>query len=99
MASRYSSVRPPRRANGTPSAANSSADHPTPTPSINRPSLSRSRLAALLATTTGLSSGSSSTPVASRIRSVTAQAKPRTMNGSSRSAPAGTAICPSAEYG
>src|SRR6185436_14550806 len=44
MAATYSAARAPRRANGTPSASNSSRDQPTPTPSVSRPPLKTSRL-------------------------------------------------------
>ena len=63
------------------------------------PPESTSSVAACLAMTTGLCSGSSSTPVASWIRVVTAAAKVRVSSGSSQSASAGTAMRPSAEYG
>ena len=99
IAATYSAVRRPRPANGTPSAANSSADQPIPTPSVSRPPDSTSSVAACLAVTTGLCSGSSSTPVASPILVVTAAAKLRPSSGSSQSAEAGTAIRPSPEYG
>lgn len=57
MAATYSAVRAARRANGTPSASNSSRDQPMPTPRSSRPPESVSRVAACLATTTGLCSG------------------------------------------
>lgn len=50
----YSSVRAPRRSNGTPSASNSSSSHPIPTPRRSRPLLITSSVAACLAMTTGL---------------------------------------------
>ena len=97
IAATYSAVRAARCSNGTPSAANSSLDHPTPTPRVSRPPLNRSRLAACLATTTGLCSGSSSTPVATPIRDEAAAAKLSAIIGSSQSACAGTAMTPSSE--
>ena len=45
----FSSVRAPRSSNGTPTAANSSASHPTPTPAIARPPERTSRVASCLA--------------------------------------------------
>ena len=96
MAATYSSVRAPRRAKGTPSASNSSRDHPMPTPKVSRPSDNRSRLAACFATITGLCSGSRRTPVATPMVEVAAAAKLRHTIGSSQSAVDGTAICPSA---
>ena len=66
-----------RRANGIPSAANSSADQPTPIPSVSRPSHKTSSVAICLAASTGLCSGSSKIPVARPIRCVTAAAKLR----------------------
>ncbi len=54
IAARYSSVIAPRSANGTPSAALSSASHPAPTPSTTRPPESASSEATILAVTTGL---------------------------------------------
>ena len=99
MASTYSLVRAPRRSNGTPSASNSSRDQPMPMPSVSLPPLSVSSVAACLATSTGLCSGSSSTPVAIRMVEVAAAAKLNPINGSIQSASAGTAIRPSSEYG
>ena len=99
IAATYSAVRAARRSNGTPSASNSSRDHPMPTPSVNRPPHNVSSVAACLATTTGLCSGSSSTPVARRIDEVAAAAKLNPIIGSIQSAVDGTAICPSSEYG
>ena len=99
IAATYSAVRAPRRANGTPSASNSSRDQPTPTPSVSRPPLRTSSDAACLATSTGLCSGRSSTPVARAIVRVAAAAKLRPMSGSSQSASAGTAMRPSSAYG
>ena len=68
----YSSIRAPRSWNGTPRAANSSASQPTPTPSVTRPPDRWSSVAISFAVTTTLRCGSTSTPVASRIRSVRA---------------------------
>ena len=99
MASTYSAARAARRANGTPSASNSSRDHPMPMPNVNRPPDSLSSVAACLASSTGLCSGSSSTPVAMRIVEVAAATKLSPIIGSSQSASAGTAIRPSSEYG
>jgi hypothetical protein len=62
----YSAVRLPRRANGTPSAANSSRDQPIAIPRVSRPLERVWRLAACLASNSGVCSGSSSTPVAAR---------------------------------
>ena len=56
-------------------------------------------MAACLATSTGLCSGSNSTPVAMPIVDVAAAAKLSPISGSIQSAVAGTAICPSSEYG
>ncbi len=99
IASRYSRARWPRRANGTPIASNSSRDQPTPIPSVSRPPHRTSRLATCLASSTGLCSGNSKTPVASPILRVLAAAKLSATSGSSQSASAGTAIRPSREYG
>ncbi len=74
IAATYSAARRPRRANGTPRAANSSADHPMPTPRVSRPPDSTSSVAACFAVSTGLCSGSSSTPVASPMVLVAAAA-------------------------
>jgi hypothetical protein len=57
IAATYSAVRAARCSNGTPSAANSSLDHPTPTPRVSRPPLNRSRLAACLKSSAKTSSG------------------------------------------
>ncbi len=67
------------------------------TPSVSRLPLNRSRLAASLATITGLCSGSSSTPVATSTRDEVAAAKLNAIIGSSQSACAGTAMTPSRE--
>ncbi|CAB4914237.1 unannotated protein [freshwater metagenome] len=67
IASRYSSARAPRRANGTPTASNSSESHPRPKPRMMRPLESRSKVAICLASTTGLRMGRITTPVASLI--------------------------------
>ena len=66
-----------------------------PTPRVNRPPLSLSRLADCFAITTGLCSGNSSTPVAIPMVVVAAAAKLSAISGSSQSAAAGTAIFPS----
>lgn len=83
----------------TATAANSSRDQPVPTPRVSRPLERVSRLAACAASNSGLCSGTSRTPVASPIRRVAAAAKLKPTSGSSQSASAGTAICPSVEYG
>ena len=62
MASTYSRLRLARPRKGIPRAANSSEDHPIPTPSTNRPWESTSRLAACLATRTGLCWGKQQDP-------------------------------------
>ena len=54
IALRYSPVRFARRSQGTPTAANSSASQPMPTPKSKRPPESLSRLATCFAKTTGL---------------------------------------------
>src|SRR5580658_7896052 len=95
----YSRVRCARRSNGIPSAANSSALHPIPTPSAKRPSANRSRLAISLASTSGLCSGTRQIPVASRIRLVTAAANASVMNGSSQSDLGAAGNSPLAAYG
>jgi hypothetical protein len=63
-------------------------DQPIPTPSVSRAPHSTSSVAACLADTIGLCSGSSSTPVASPIVVVTAAAKLRPSSGSRQSAAA-----------
>ena len=64
-AAMYSSVRCPRRSNGTPSASNSSSNQPTPIPSSTRPFDNASRVATSLASTAGLRCGRINTPVPS----------------------------------
>jgi hypothetical protein len=72
IAARYSSVRRPRRSNGTPRASNSSRSQPTPTPNSTRPPDSESTSVTALAVYTGLRWGTRQIPVPRRIRSVTA---------------------------
>ncbi len=65
----------PRCLKGTPTASNSRAYQPAATPRIRRPPEITSRLPRALAATTGLRSGSTSTPVPSlivRVRAATA---------------------------
>ena len=64
ITSMYSSVRRPRRSNGTPSASNSSRIQPTPMPSSTRPPDRRSRVATSFASTSGLRCGRIRMPVA-----------------------------------
>jgi hypothetical protein len=61
--SRFRSNRRPRAVKGTPHAWNSRSYQPAATPRASRPPDSRSTVAATLARTTGLRSGSTSTPV------------------------------------
>src|SRR5215467_9997248 len=98
MTSIYSRVRWPRRSNGTPKASNSSASHPTPTPKINRPPLSWSTVAMVLASTSGLCSGTRQIPVANRILVVHAAAYARVVKGSAIGVSVGAGNLPD-EYG
>src|SRR5208283_2659535 len=63
----YSRVRSARSLKLIPTASNSSSSHPIPTPKINHPPESTSRLATALAVANALRIGSTNTPVASRI--------------------------------
>jgi hypothetical protein len=72
----------PRRPNGTPRAAYSRFDHPTPTPRMNRPPLIWSMLAAMRAVSTGLRYGRTVTVVPSSIRSVIPASHAKVVNGS-----------------
>jgi hypothetical protein len=92
----YSTVLSARPENDTPSASNSSADQPMPTPRTSGPLKSTSSVAACLATSSGLCSGNSKMPVATLILWVVAAAKLRHTSGSSQSESAGTGIRPSA---
>ena len=74
--------RPPRSANGTPVAANSSGTQPAPAPTIRRPAESRSSVASSRAISTGGRSAIWLTLVPSRTRSVTAAMKARPIHGS-----------------
>ena len=82
ITSRYSSVRAPRRAQGTPRASNSSRSQPTPIPSSTRPPDMESTVATSLAKTRGWRSASSEMPVASRISEVAAATCPSQASGS-----------------
>ena len=100
ITSMYSSMRAPRSLNGTPSAENSSASHPTPTPSVTRPPERWSSVAISFAVTTTLRCGSTSTPVARRIVSVRAATNVSQISGSGRSnTSAPPAIFPLGSYG
>ena len=100
MTFRYSRVRWARRSQGTPSAVNSSASQPTPTPKSKRPPDSLSRLATSLAVTSGLRSGTRQMPVPSRRVLVCAAAYVSAANGSRKSiCIVGMGILPSMEYG
>src|SRR5437667_3841391 len=68
--SRFRSNRRPRCPKGTPTASNSRAYQPAATPRIRRPREMTSSVPSVFATTIGLRSGSTSTPVPSRIRLV-----------------------------
>src|SRR5579875_957958 len=70
MISRSRATRFPRSLNGTAQASNSRSYHPPATPRMRRPLEIWSTLASTLASTTGLRSGRTSTPVPSRRRSV-----------------------------
>ena len=74
--SRFRSKCRPRCLNGTPTASNSRAYQPAATPRTSRPPEMTSRLPSALAATTGLRSGSTSTPVPSLIRRVRAATAP-----------------------
>src|SRR5215831_13531017 len=98
MTSTYSRVRWPRHSKGRPRASNSSASHPTPTPKMNRPPLSRSTVATVLASTKGLCSGTRQMPVANLILLVHAAAYARVANGSAIGVSVGAGNLPD-EYG
>ena len=87
MAARYSSVIAPRWPNGTPSAANSGSDQPTPTPNTNRPPLNRSMLAAIRAVSSGWRYGRSATVVPNSMCSVCPASQARVTNGAGRNRP------------
>src|SRR2546430_3456726 len=70
--SRFRSNRRPRCLKGTPTASNSRAYQPAATPRIRRPREMTSSVPSVFATTIGLRSGSTSTPVPSRKRVVRA---------------------------
>ncbi len=80
----YSSVTLPRDVywSPMPSAANSSAIHPTPIPRMTRPCEIRSIVDSVLASTTGLRYGTISTLVPIRTRVVRAPIAAITANGS-----------------
>jgi hypothetical protein len=65
-------MRSPRRSMGTPSASNSGASHPAPTPTMRRPPETTSTLASSFASTAGLRKGTRMMPLARRIRLVCA---------------------------
>jgi hypothetical protein len=65
-----SSMRRPRPANRSPTAANSSAHHPAPTASTTRPPDSTSSVATVFATSSGSRIGRTSTLVPRRTRPV-----------------------------
>src|SRR4029077_681634 len=81
-----------------PSASNSSASHPTPTPKVNRPPLKRSTVATVFASTRGLCSGTRQIPVANRILLVQAAAYANVVNGSAIGVSVGAGNSP-LEYG
>ena len=70
--SRFRSNSRPRCLNGTPTASNSRAYHPAAAPTISRPLEITSSVPSVFAASVGLRSGSTSTPVPSRIRVVRA---------------------------
>ena len=77
-----SRIRRARVRGSTPWLAISSRFQPSPTPSSNRPSLIRARLATALASTIGSCWQTSDTAVPSPIRSVTAAIAASATNGS-----------------
>src|SRR6201993_4648042 len=81
-----------------PSAWNSSASQPMPTPRMKRPPLSRSSVATVLASTRGLCSGTRQIPVAILILLVQAAVNARVVNGSANGVSVGIGNSP-AEYG
>ena len=77
-----SSARAPRRAIGTPDAANSSFRQPSPSPRSSRPLERMSTVVACLATRAGEANGMFSSATPSRIRDVWAATYPSVTMGS-----------------
>ncbi len=96
MASMVSSVRRPRVRGSAPVARSSSSIHPTPRHMRTRPWDSTSTVAMRLARTTGWWLGTTRTPVASVIRSVTAARKAMRSSGSGIRQSSGSGILPDA---
>ncbi len=99
MAATYSSLRAPRRSQGTPSASNSSCSQPTPRPNSKRPPDSWSRVASSFASTKGLRWGTIRMQVPKRSFGAAAAANASQMSGSGTGVSGSAGILPSAEYG
>ena len=97
--SMYSSHRAPRRSQGTPRAAYSSCDHPTPTPSRKRPAVNWSTVATSLAVMSGLRSPSSRIDVPSLSDVVERPAAVSAANGSKRPGSRPSSSLPLSLYG